>query len=107
MQKHLFYALFLIVPASLALTAFAQSAASVQHAPFSVNISTVATDSVPVEKKSSAAIVPISTKQTQVNADSVSRSGFYKNNDPAKLKANNVDTTGFIYDLNAFYHIGK
>jgi hypothetical protein len=111
MPKHHFSALFLIIPVSLSLMVFAQRVTDVQHTPFNNNIEhfdAVLMDSIPVEKKSSDSVVPTTVRQPQVTVDSVSRPGLSpKNYDPIKFKGNNVDTTGFIYDLNAFYHLGK
>ena len=99
MQKLLFPALFIVIlPVYLSLTQFG-------HQPETMSIvsNNVVTDSIPVKSKSNRS-KPKALKSTQSGNETVSPIYY---TDPTRTKGSIVDTAGVIYELNAFYPLGR
>jgi len=102
MQKTLFSALFVIaLPIGLLISDYGHHAVTSNMGWENQIIKADFTDSVPRKSKSVPAINSKSTKsyKTSLPTDN--------NADPKRIKGSIVDTAGIIYDLNAFYPLGR
>jgi len=100
MQKPLFPALLIVIlPVLLSLTQYAP-----QPETIGIVRENVITDTVPAKSKSNVKAKPKTIRSAQLNNSSVSPIYY---TDSTRIKGSIVDSAGVIYDLNAFYPLGR